>query len=81
MSNAIYIDCNRNNSQHNTKNNNEWQYKLNTELLLPKGTTIQIQESFVNKKGINGGSIEIDEDIIETITFCNYISEVPHYIP
>ena len=80
MSNTTYIDCNRNHANHNTTNNNEWTYKLNTELLLPKGTEIQVQESFVNKKGINGGSIEIDEDIIEEITYTYYITEEPHYM-
>ena len=81
MSNTIYIDCNRANSQHTTATNNEWHYKLNTELLLPKGTSVQVQESFVNKKGINGGSIEIDEDIIEEITYTFYITENPHFLP
>lgn len=81
MSNTIYIDCNRTNSQHPTASNNEWHYKLNTELLLPKGTSVQVQESFVNKKGINGGSIEIDEDIIEEITYAFYITEQPHFLP
>lgn len=81
MSNTTYIDCNRINSQHPTEANNEWHYKLNTEMLMPKGTSIQIQESFINKKGINGGSIEIDEDILEEITYTNYITEQPHYLP
>tara|TARA_R110002073_G_scaffold173349_1_gene330516 strand:- start:41 stop:2335 length:2295 start_codon:yes stop_codon:yes gene_type:complete len=81
MSNTFYIDCNRKNSQHSTTNNNEWTYKLNTEMLLPKGTDIQIQTSFVNKKGINGGSIEIDDDIVEEITYTFYITEHPQHLP
>lgn len=81
MSNTIYIDCNRTNSHHPSANNNEWTYKLNSELLMPRGTSIEIQESFVNKKGINGGSIEIDEDVIEELTYCFYITEEPQHLP
>ena len=80
MSNVLYIDANRQNSMFHTNENNEWQTKLNTETLLPKGTGIQIQTSFINKKGINGGSIEIDEDIIETISYYFYITEQAHLV-
>ncbi len=81
MSNILYIDANRQNSMFHNDENNEWQTKLNTETLLPKGTAIQIQTSFINKKGINGGSIEIDEDILETISYYFYITEQPHLAP
>ncbi len=80
MSNVLYIDANRQNSMFHNDQNNEWQTKLNTETLLPKGTGIQIQTSFINKKGINGGSIEIDEDIVETISYYFYITEQPHLV-
>ena len=79
--NTIYIDANRSNSNEKNNNTNEWTTKLNTPLELPKGTQIQIQNSFINQKGITGGSIEIDEDITETITYCFYITESPHFQP
>jgi len=79
--NTIYIDANRNNSSEKNNNTNEWTTKLNTPLELPKGTQIQIQNSFINQKGITGGSIEIDEDISETITYCFYITENPQFQP
>ena len=81
MSNTIYVDCNRQNSSYNTTENNEWTYKLNTEMTLPKGTIVELQQSFINKKGINGGSIEIDEDIIDEITYVKYITEDPQFQP
>tara|TARA_R110002073_G_scaffold70411_5_gene173877 strand:- start:977 stop:3256 length:2280 start_codon:yes stop_codon:yes gene_type:complete len=81
MSNTFYVDCNRTNSAFSTASNNEWTYKLNTEQLLPKGTAIQLQNSFLNKKGINGGSIEIDDDILETIVYSLYITEQAHFNP
>jgi len=81
MSNTFYVDCNRQNSAFSTDANNEWTYKLNTEQLLPKGTEIQLQNSFLNKKGINGGSIEIDDDILESIAYSLYITEEPQFNP
>jgi len=75
MSRVVYVDCNRQNSVR-SENTNEWEYKLSDEALyLPKGTEISIQESFVNKKGISGGSIEINEPIDETIDISYYVSE------
>jgi hypothetical protein len=81
MSNVVYIDCNRQNSSYTTTENNEWTYKLNTEMTLPKGTVVELQQSFINKKGINGGSIEIDEDIIDELTYVKYITEEPQFQP
>mgnify|MGYP003624913908 CR=1 FL=1 len=81
MSNTYYVDCNRTNSQYKNDNNNEWTYKLNTEMLLPKGTNIEVQNSFINKQGINGGSVEIDKDILEELQYNFYITEQPHITP
>lgn len=81
MSNTYYVDCNRTNSQYKNDNNNEWTYKLNTEMLLPKGTNIEVQNSFINKQGINGGSVEIDKDILEELQYNFYITEQPHMTP
>ncbi len=81
MSNTIYIDANRANGTSGATTTNEWVNKLNTELLLPKGTNIQIQNSFINKQGITGGSIEIEEDIYETLIYYFYITETPQWSP
>tara|TARA_R110000823_G_scaffold118370_6_gene242172 strand:+ start:1215 stop:3635 length:2421 start_codon:yes stop_codon:yes gene_type:complete len=81
MSNTIYIDANRLNSVAVQDATNEWTYKLNTEMELPKGTQISIQNSFINKKGITGGSLEIEQDIIEEITYFFYATEQPHFAP
>ena len=82
MANTIYIDANRKNALvKGETTNNEYVYKLNTELLLPKGTSIQCQNSFINSKGITGGSIEIEDDIIEEISFYYYITETYNPTP
>ena len=81
MSNVIYIDANRANSFNQQGNTNEFTYKLNTELELPKGTQIQIQNTFINLKGITGGSMEITEDITETYSYFMYITEQAQFAP
>jgi len=82
MSNNFYIDANRSNQINvDTDNKNEWTYKLNTEMKLPKGTNIELQTSFINKQGITGGSIEIEEDIVEKVSYTYYITECPQYAP
>jgi hypothetical protein len=81
MSNVIYIDANRANSLNQQGNTNEFTYKLNTELELPKGTQIEIQNTFINLKGITGGSMEITEDITERYSYLMYITEQAHFAP
>tara|TARA_R110002153_G_scaffold274315_1_gene448481 strand:- start:22578 stop:24803 length:2226 start_codon:yes stop_codon:yes gene_type:complete len=82
MSNTFYIDANRSNTiNQSTDNKNEWTYKLNTEMNLPKGTNVEVQTSFINKKGITGGSIEIEEDIFEKVSYTHYITECPQFAP
>ena len=54
--NDIYIDANVNNSFNVNEENSDFTYKLQEPLELPKGTQISIQQSFINKKGITGGS-------------------------
>lgn len=53
-----------------TSNNDEscadWRYKLNTGIRIPSGSTVQITNSFINKQGIQGNSLEFSEDISET---------------
>ena len=78
---VLYIDANREHSlKNNTDTNNEWTYKLNENLYLPKGSTVELEHSFLNLKGITGQSIEIEEDIIEDITFGFYVNELPHNV-
>jgi len=78
---VLYVDANREHSiKNNTDTNNEWTYKLNENLYLPKGSTIELEHSFLNLKGITGQSIEIEEDIIEEITFGFYVNELPHNV-
>ena len=68
-----YIDVNAVNSSVIDANfNNRFEYRLNEGMELPTGTSISVQSSFINKKGITGGSIEIEEDIIEELHFNYY---------
>ncbi len=79
---VIYVDCNREHSQSsNADETNSWTYKLNEPLYLPKGTQISLDNTFINLKGITGGSIEIEEDILERVDFGYYITENPHFTP
>ena len=66
--NTIYIDTNRQNSSIKSNDtNSEWEYKLSNNLQLPAGTEIGVQDVFLHKQGISGATIEIDEDITETM--------------
>mgnify|MGYP003674611678 CR=1 FL=1 len=67
-----YVDINAANSSIANSNNNIWTYQLNEGLELPTNTNVSIQSSFINKKGITGGSIEISEDIEEEVLFNYY---------
>ncbi len=79
--NDIYIDANVENSFAKSESNSEFTYKLSEPLELPKGTNISIAQSFINKKGITGGSIEISDDIYERLTYVFYITEQAHFAP
>tara|TARA_R110002072_G_scaffold2134_2_gene17835 strand:- start:3941 stop:6361 length:2421 start_codon:yes stop_codon:yes gene_type:complete len=82
MADILYIDCNRNLSIKSEENTNEWEFKLQDEaLLLPAGTQVSIQESFINKKGVSGNTIEIEEDISTTIRYSYYLTHSPHFVP
>jgi len=82
MTSTFYIDTNRQNSAVKSKDNNsEWEYRLSNNLQLPAGTEIGLQDTFIHKQGISGATIEITEDINETIYFSVYLSDNPHFVP
>ena len=82
MSSTFYIDTNRQNSSLKSKDNNsEWEYRLSNNLQLPAGTEIGLQDTFIHKQGISGATIEIKDDINETIYFSVYLSDNPHFVP
>lgn len=83
MSKQVYVDCNRSNcdDKDNTDNTNIWNYKLKSELLLNPGTQVSISQSFINQKGINGSSIEIERDYVESINYFFYLTETFHPMP
>lgn len=76
MATSLYVDCNRMNSIKSDSNTNEWEYKYSSEgLTLPVGTQISLVDTFINKRGISGNSITIDNDIDEMIQFAYYHSD------
>ena len=78
----MYIDANRqNSSRKSVETNNEWEYKLSNNIQLPTGTEIGIEEIHIHKQGISGATIEIAEDILETLYFSVYLSDNPHFVP
>ena len=82
MTTTFYVDANRSNSSR--KENvykNEWTYKLSNPILLPPQSEIALQDTFINRKGITGQTIEIDEDITETIRYTYFVSDNPHFVP
>ena len=82
MSSTFYIDANRQNSSVKSNNTNaEWEYKLSNNIQLPAGTEVSVQDVFINKQGFNGATIEIEEDINETLYFNFYLSDNPHFVP
>ena len=67
-----YVDLNCSNAIKRNETNNRYTYKLNQGLELPTGTSVEVQNSLINLQGITGQSIEIEEDIEETILFQYY---------
>lgn len=75
-----YIDLNCGNANTiNHTNNNSWTSQFSEGLELPTGTQISVQSSFINKKGITGQSIELEEDIEETIVFNYYAVDTDYF--
>lgn len=82
MSNSLFINASAQSSEMLDKNNyNRWNYKLGDGIFLPKGSTVQVQESFINSRGITGASITIDEDINEQILVGYYLQDTVFECP
>ena len=79
---SYYIDINRFSAQDSESDTtNIWDYSLNDTIVAPAGSEVSIHQAFVNQKGITGQSIEVEEDINETINYYAYISEQDHSVP
>ena len=81
MSNTVYIDVNTKNSVNVNSTNNRFEYRLPNVMDLPTGTEIGLQSSIINLKGINGASVEINEDIEETIIYQYYSVDTTYDYP
>ena len=76
-----YIDLNCSLAQRRNDTNNRWTYPLPDGLELPTGTQVSVQNSLVNLQGITGQSIEIEEDVNETICFNYYMCDSSYDVP
>jgi len=81
MSNTFFVNASANNGRIINDKNNRYSYDLPTPLALETGTQITAVSSFVNLQGVNGASIEIPEDVVETIVFQYYINDTSHFMP
>jgi hypothetical protein len=82
MSNSLFINASAQSSEMIDKNNyNRWNYKLGDGIFLPKGSTVSVQESFINQRGITGASITIEEDINEQILIGYYLQDTSFECP
>ena len=72
---TLYIDCNRDNAQIKSDElKNEWVNVLSEPLKLNAGSEITIQNSFVNYKGLSGGSVELLDNYNITMKYVPYLS-------
>ena len=81
MSNTIYVNVSADNSQILTPENNRFKYKLPAPIALPTGTNVACLNSIVNLQGITGASIEIPEEVRETLIFQYYINDTSIMAP
>jgi hypothetical protein len=82
LNNIVYIDCNRISAAVKSDSTpNVWETTLMEGLKIPAGSRLEVVNSFINYKGLSGGSIEIENDINTTITFVYYISHTPFHVP
>tara|TARA_R110001592_G_scaffold2156_3_gene13183 strand:- start:2476 stop:5436 length:2961 start_codon:yes stop_codon:yes gene_type:complete len=79
---SFFVDINRYSAQDSESDTtNIWDYKLNNTILASAGSSISIENAFINQKGITGQSIEFEEDFVETIQYYAYITEDQQSIP
>jgi hypothetical protein len=79
--NVIYLDCNREFAEVSEDTyNNMWTNKFD-EIIIPKGSLIELQDTFINIQGIEGGSIEIRQDEIINMKTAFYISHSDFLVP
>ena len=65
---SFFIDINRYSAQDSESDiTNIWDYKLNDTIVAPSGTTVSIENAFINQKGITGQSIEFEQYNITVI--------------
>ena len=77
-----YVDVNARNSKiERPSTNNIWEFNLPNTVELPTGTEISVQNALINLQGITGASIEIEEDIEESIMFQYYLSDSTYEAP
>jgi hypothetical protein len=77
-----YVDVNARNSKiERPVTNNIWEFNLPETVELPTGTEISVQNALINLQGITGASIEIEEDIEESIMFQYYLSDSTYEAP
>ena len=82
MSNSIYINASAQSSKMlDSSTNHSYNYKLGDGVHIPKGTTVQIQNSFINSSGITGASINLQEDIDEKILIGYYLVDTSYTFP
>jgi len=74
--NIVYIDCNRLNARKKSDTvKNEWTTQFEDGLYIPKGTRIEIPQAQINYQGLQGGSIEILEEVDVSMNCFFYISD------
>lgn len=82
FNNIIYIDSNRNNARKKSDAvKNEWTTQFEDGLFIPKGTRIEIPQAQINYQGLQGGSIEILEEVDVSMNVCFYITDTDFNIP
>lgn len=80
--NIIYIDCNRNNATKKSDTvKNEWTTIFDDGLFIPKGTRIEMPQAQINYQGLQGGSIEIVEEVDVSMNICFYLVDTDFNVP
>lgn len=82
LNNIIYIDCNRDNARKKSDLlKNEWTTQFDEGFFIPKGTRIEIGQAQINYQGLQGGSIEILEEVDVSFNVFFYLSDSDFNVP